>query len=84
LSDVAHVLDDDVDAVRFRRLLDGVVDVAGRVVDGDVGAELLRALELFVARRRDDDTRPERLGDRERRGRDAAADAPGEHPLALA
>jgi hypothetical protein len=54
------------------------------VVHGRVGAEPAGALELRVARRGDDHARAEHLGDRERRGRDAAADAPCEHPLALA
>ena len=54
------------------------------MVHGRVGPQLARALELRVARGGHEDARPERLRDRERRGGDAAADAPGEYPLALA
>src|SRR5206468_6725383 len=45
------------------------------------GAELARAAELLVARRRDDRLRAERLRNREAGGRDAAPDAPEENPL---
>ena len=79
----ADVLDDDVGAVAARRLLHRGLHVVGCVVERDVGAELSRARELLVARGRDDDARAERLRDRERSGRDAAADAPREDPLAL-
>ena len=49
---------------------------------GLVGAELAGPLELRVARRGDDRPAAERLRDRERRRRDAAADPPDQHPLA--
>ena len=48
----------------------------------DVGAERRRLRQLLVARRGDDRPGAERLGDPERRRRDAAADPPDEHPLA--
>jgi hypothetical protein len=54
------------------------------VVHGRVRSELTSALELHLARRRDEHMCSEGLRDRERRGRDAAPDAPREHPLALA
>ena len=49
-----------------------------------VGTELAGMVQLLGARRGRDDVRAERLCDREARGRDAAADAPDEHPLVLA
>src|SRR5581483_6764724 len=79
---LADVLDDDVRAAPAGRLLDGRLHVARRVVDDRVGAELAGTLELRVARRGHDHPRAERLRDRERGRRDAAADAPREHPLA--
>ena len=53
------------------------------MIDRHVGAELPRPRELVVARRRHDRPRAERLRDREARRRDAAADSPQQHPLAL-
>ena len=47
-----------------------------------VGAELARPRELLVARGGDDRARAERLRDRERGRRDAAADPPDQHPFA--
>ena len=73
-----------VDPVPVGRLLHRRLHVAGRVVHGRVRPQLPAALELRVARGGDEHARAERLRDRERRRRDAAADAPGEHPLALA
>ena len=67
-----------------RCLLHRRLHVAGRVVHGRVGAQLAGALELRVAGGGHEHARAERLRDREGRGRDAAADSPGEHPLALA
>ena len=54
------------------------------MVDRRVRAQLPGALELRLARGGHEHARAERLRDRERRGGDAAADAPGEHPLAFA
>ena len=76
----AHRLDDDVHAA-VRQLLHARRDVLARVVHRRVGAELARAFELLVGRRRDDGARAERLRDREGRRGDAAADPPDQHPL---
>ena len=54
------------------------------MVDRLVGAELTRAGELRLARRRDDHPSAQRLCDRERRRGHAAAYAPDEDGLALA
>ena len=78
---LADRLDDDVGA-GAGRLLHGLDDVAGVVVDRDVGAPGARLLELLVAAGGDDRARAERPADLERRRRDAAADAPDQHPLA--
>ncbi len=51
------------------------------MVDHGVGAELAGALQLRVARRRDDDVGPERLRERHRCERDSAPDAPDQHPF---
>ena len=59
-------------------------DVARLVVDGDVRAKLVRAIQLRITRGGGDHARAERLRDLKRRGGDTAADAPHEHPLALA
>jgi len=66
------VVDDDVSAAAGQ-FLDGGGDVVCLVIQGRVGAELARALELVRARRRRDHVRAERLRDREARRRDAAA-----------
>ena len=78
---LADRLDDDVDAGPGR-LLHRLDDVAGVVVHGDVGAPRERLRELLVAAGGDDRARAERPADLERRGRDPAADAPDQHPLA--
>jgi hypothetical protein len=80
---LADVLDHDVGTASAGRLLHGFLHVAGGVVHRRVGAELARTSELRVARGGHDHAGPERLGDRERSGRDTAADPPREHPLAL-
>src|SRR5581483_4071743 len=78
---LADVVDDDVRPAAGR-LLHRRDDVVASVVDGDVRPCGAGQLELLVARRRHDHVCPERLGEHQRRGRDAAADAPDEHPLA--
>ena len=59
---LADGLYDDV-RTAARGGLDRRDDVLRRVVDGHVGAERLRMLELRVARRRDDHLCAERLGE---------------------
>src|SRR5215471_7800828 len=80
---LADVLDHDVGATAAGCLLYRCLHVAGRVIHRRVRPELPRTFELRVARRGDDDLRPQSLRDRERSGRDAPAAAPREHPLAL-
>ena len=80
---LADGLDDDVRARAAGRVLHGLHDVGLCVVDGEVRAERACLLELLVARRRDDRARAERSRDLEGCQRDAAADAPDEHPLAF-
>ena len=63
------------------RLLHGLDDVAGVVVDRDIRAPGACLLELLVAARGDDRPRAERAADLERCGRDSAADAPDQNPL---
>ena len=78
---LADRLDDDVGSATGR-LLHGLDDVAGVVVHRDVGAPGERLRELLVAAGGDDRARAERPADLERSGRDPAADAPDQHPLA--
>ena len=78
---LADVLDHDVRAVAAGGLLHGRHHVLRGVVHLGVGLDLG---ELLVAARGDDRPRAESPGDRVRRGRDAAADAPDEDPLAFA
>ena len=67
------MVDDDVGAAAAGELLDLGHDVAGRVVDGLVGAERARRGQLRVGRRRRDHARAPQLRDLDRRGADARA-----------
>ena len=78
---LADVVDHDVRPA-IGDLLDAGHDVVGVVAERGVGSQLARARELFGARRGDDHLRAQRLGDRQGRRGNSAADAPDEHPFA--
>ena len=79
---VADRLDDDVHALAGG-FLHGGDDVAVVMVDRDVGAQRPRRSSFSLAPRGDDRVHAECAADLERGGRDAAADAPDQRPLAL-
>jgi hypothetical protein len=79
----ADVLDHDVGSVALGRLLHRRPHVATQVVHDGVRARFLGLRELLVAGRGCDHTPTEGFRENERRGGDAAADSPDEHPLAL-
>ena len=64
------------------RLLHRLDDVAGVVVDGEIGAPGERLRELLVAPEVTIVRAPSARADLEGRRRDSAADAPDQHPLA--
>ena len=79
----AHGLDDHVDAALAGEAAHGRVPVLVLgVVDGDVRAELGRALELLRGRGGGEDARAGQLGDLDRREADAPDRAVDEHVLA--
>ena len=65
----------------FGRVERGAHDVVGRVVDGDVGAELAAQVELLGASRRRDDTGTERHAQLDRGRADATGAGVDEHRL---
>ena len=64
-----------------RDLFDAGYDIVAVVIEAGVGTELARSGKLLVTRGGYDHLRAERLGDRQARTGDAAADPPEQDPL---